>query len=110
MSAGTRLGPWELPPPFESMRSTQQWIVYRLHSPDANYKYQKQPIDYRTGRVPLKGQGGAKIWTDFTNAARAASNLGASYGVGFYFTEKDPFFFLDIDNCAIVNDQGTATG
>lgn len=34
-------------------------------------------------------------WTDFTEAAAAARRTG--YGLGFVFSDNDPFWFLDID-------------
>lgn len=89
--------PWTLPAPFEALRPFQQWIVYQLHSPDAAGKYQKRPVDHRTGKVPLKGHGGPEIWTDFATAANAAAK--PLHGVGFHFAAADPFWFLDIDNC-----------
>lgn len=41
------------------------------------------------------------VWVDATTAVTAANLYGDEYGVGFVFTENDPFFFLDIDHCAI---------
>lgn len=40
------------------------------------------------------------IHLDFETAARTASALPDQYGVGFVFTERDPFYFVDVDNCA----------
>ena len=37
------------------------------------------------------------IWLDADTACAGASLLGDGYGVGFVFTENDPFFFVDID-------------
>src|SRR3569832_1187653 len=60
----------------------------------------KLPVDFRTGRVTLKGHGGAhdpSIWTDAATAIAAAHNCGANHGVGFVFSVNDSFWFLDID-------------
>lgn len=108
MSAAAKL-PWTLPTAFEPMRFLSQWIVFQLHSPQGG-KYQKSPIDHRTGAVPLKDHGGSEIWTSFDVASAAAARLGPLYGVGFYFTDADPFWFLDIDGCAILNEKGETVG
>jgi primase-polymerase (primpol)-like protein len=101
--------PWTLPLAFEPMRVLPQWIVYELHSLQAG-KYKKRPIDHRSGKLPAKGHGGPEIWTSFQIAAAAAAKLGPQYRVGFYFTEADPFWFLDIDECAILNEKGETRG
>jgi putative DNA primase/helicase len=92
-----KLNPWQLPTAFEPMRFLSQWIVFRLHARDSNGKYQKLPIDHRSGKVPAKDHGGSEIWTDFPTAAAVAALLGDGHGVGFCFAEADPFWFLDID-------------
>lgn len=38
-------------------------------------------------------------WASALDACQAAHRLGAGYGVGFVFTDRDPFWFLDIDGC-----------
>jgi len=39
------------------------------------------------------------IWLDARTALQRASELGEPYGVGFVFTENDPFWVVDIDSC-----------
>lgn len=41
------------------------------------------------------------VWLDAQTAISTASTHGDAYGVGFVFTKNDPFFFLDIDGCAV---------
>jgi hypothetical protein len=62
-------------------------------------KMDKFPVDWQTGHVCNAHD--ARVWTTFENAARAAPafNRGWGSGVGFVFTEADPFFFLDADKC-----------
>lgn len=95
----------ELPAALAPMATYRQFIVHLLTpSKTRPGKTDKVPVDFRTGRVPLKGGGGAHdpaIWTDFNAASAAAVNLGPQYGVGFVFTEADPFWFLDIDGCLV---------
>lgn len=90
-----------LPAPLALMGSFRQFICYVL-SPSKTKpgKMDKFPVDYRTGQVPAKGGGGAHdrtIWTGASEACEAATRFGPRYGVGFVFTDEDPFFFLDID-------------
>ena len=88
-----------LPPALEPFRAYRQFIAYRL-VPRPSGKADKLPIDYRTGAMPPKGTGGAhwpEAWGSFDDVAAVAALLGPGYGVGFVFTERDPFWFLDID-------------
>ena len=93
-----------LPDALAPFAAYRQFIVFRLEWDAAKGKYQKYPIDYRTGQMPPKGTGGAQwpeIWLDAATAIATAAAWGSSYGVGFVFTSADPFWFLDIDNCLL---------
>lgn len=80
------------------MELLKQFIVFIL-TPSKNRpgKNDKLPIDHRTGNVANAHD--PAIWTDKATATATATRLGPSYGVGFVFTEQDPFWFLDIDDC-----------
>ena len=43
------------------------------------------------------------IWITATEAIKIAEQFGAGYGVGFVFTEQDPFWFIDVDECVTPN-------
>lgn len=93
-----------LPDALAPLAAYKQFIVYKLLPGSKPGKTDKRPVDYRTGRVTLKGQGGAHdpaIWVGFATAASVAASCGAGHGVGFVFTTQDPFWFIDIDNCAV---------
>ncbi len=101
-----------LPEALAPFAPYRQFIVFKL-IPSKNPvkaaagKMDKLPVDFRTREVVLKGGGGAhdpSIWTDFPTAAAAAHNCGPNHGVGFVFTEADPFWFLDIDGAHDGND------
>lgn len=92
-----------LPEPLAPMASCAQFILFKL-VPRGNGKTDKLPVDHRTLKVFQKGndwQQDAGAWTTFANASFLAAQLGPEYGVGFFFTPADPFFFLDIDKCLI---------
>lgn len=87
-----------LPVAFQALDQFKQFIVYVLSpSKTRTGKMDKYPVDYRSGQVANAHD--SAIWLDANGAIAAAKQLGAGYGVGFVFTENDPFWFLDIDNC-----------
>lgn len=86
-----------LPEALSGLRSYKQFIVYKLvPSTKRPGKTDKFPCDFRSGLVVSAHD--SQYWTDCDTAIAAAINFGDSYGVGFVFTDADPFFFLDIDN------------
>ena len=89
-----------LPAALAPMGAYPQFICYVL-SPSTSRpgKTDKFPVDGRTGRVANAHD--PAIWTDAPTACAAAARLGVGYGVGFVFTERDPFWFLDLDNCLL---------
>lgn len=69
-------------------------------------KTDKLPVDYRTGLITEKGQGGAHdpaIWTDVNTAAAIAASLGPNYGIAFVITDNDNVGCLDLDECTTLN-------
>lgn len=78
--------------------STPQWIVVRL-VPLPTGKTDKLPVDWRSGQVGVDAHNPA-IHTSHAQAAAAAQHYGPDFTVGFVLTARDPFFCLDIDNCA----------
>lgn len=87
-----------LPPALFGLTAYQQFIVYKL-VPRAGGKSDKLPCDWRSGAVCSAHD--PAVWTDADTAARTAAAWGPEWGVGFVFTEGDPFFFLDIDSCLV---------
>lgn len=57
----------------------------------------KVPIDPQTLRPADPHDPATRL--DYQTAASMADLLGPGYGIGFVFTDNDPFFFLDIDHC-----------
>lgn len=103
----------QLPDALAPLAAYRQFIVCQFvpdpAHPGKTFKY---PIDYRTGYRPPKDDGGGahdpRIWTDAATACSVATSWGAGYGVGFVFTEQDPFFFFDLDNCLVTPADGSA--
>ena len=87
-----------LPAALADMGAYRQFLLYKL-VPSATRpgKTDKLPCDFRTGRVVSAHD--PQYWTDSQTAIAASANYGKEYGVAFTFTNQDPFWFLDIDNC-----------
>lgn len=86
-----------LPKAFEPLAEYPQFVVYEI-TPSASRpgKFDKVPIDPVTG-AKLKW-GVRENLLDAETAISAATLCGENHGVGFVFTENDPFWFLDIDS------------
>lgn len=74
-----------------------QWITWRpVPRPDG--KVDKIPIDPRTGELSNA--------QDPTTWMSHAAAVDTGHPVGFVFTADDPFFFLDLDACALPDRSG----
>ena len=91
-----------LPPALAPLGNFKQWVLW-IAVPDKKRpgKTNKFPINPQTGAVVTAHD--PNLWLTFEEAAQWLPNSSAK-GVGFVFTENDPFFFLDVDN-ALVNGQ-----
>ena len=78
----------------------RQWIPVKL-VPLPTGKTEKLPLDYRTGKLPPKGNEGAHdpaIWTDYATAAATAATRGPQFTEGLVLTDADNLFVVDIDD------------
>jgi len=71
-----------------------QWVCWR--SEERNGKQTKIPIDPATGQYASSTD--EATWGSFEEAVEYA-DTGAAAGVGFVFTDDDPFVGVDIDEC-----------
>ena len=86
--------------PLAAMGAYRQFILYKtVPSQSRPGKQDKYPCDFRSGRVVSAHD--PQFWTDHATAIAAAAQFGGAYGVGFVFTEADPFWFLDLDGCLL---------
>ncbi len=88
-----------IPKGFEAFLKYPQFVFYRIYPSSLRLgKTDKVPIDVKTGKK-LKWSD-PKNWIGLDVAvAIFISNPTIADGIGFVFTEHDPFWFLDIDNC-----------
>lgn len=84
--------------PFKGLCEFSQFLIYKLiPSKTRPGKIDKLPCDFRTGQVVSAHD--PKYWTDSKTALAASLNFGENYGLAFSFSNKDNFWFLDVDNC-----------
>jgi len=87
----------DLPAALAAFANYRQFILWTTEL--RNGKLIKLPIDYRTAKKASVDD--PNSWTDATTAINTAKLYGENYGVGFVFTQDDPFFFVDIDKCRV---------
>jgi hypothetical protein len=83
-----------IPPALAAYRQFVLYIV--VPSKTRAGKTDKIPVHPLTGRATDHGDLTARM---YGVEAQAALTAGRAHGIGFVFSEDDPFFFLDIDNC-----------
>ena len=94
-----------VPPAFNALKQYKQFILYRTApSTTRPGKTDKFPIDWRTGQVANAHD--PAIWLDAQTAELMVTD---GHGIGFVFTENDPFWFMDIDDCLQEDDQWSPT-
>jgi len=95
----------QLPEALAPLGAYRQFFPYRLvPSSTRPGKTDKFPVNPHTGEVWDAHD--PAIWVSAEEACRLASAWGPSFGVAFVFTEHDPFFFIDLDDCLTAD--GTA--
>ena len=92
----------QLPPPLTPLAAYPQFILWIARPSRRAGATDKLPIHPTTGAVHDAHD--PAIWLTADRAIElAAVRPGA--GVGFVFTDNDPFFFLDIDKCLTPDGQ-----
>lgn len=81
----------------DAMLAYPQFVVWRLEQRPGEPKPRKVPIDPKTGRWANVDD--PTTWTDYATAFVALARGGYD-GLGFVFTDADPFAFVDLDDCA----------
>ncbi len=82
-----KLQPDRIPP---ELASRPQWVPWKLRQRSG--KWEKVPIDLKTGRA------GGVNQAVIMHTLEQAQSYGGD-GVGFVFTESDPFVGVDLDQC-----------
>jgi len=88
----------DLPVCFHALAKYNQFVIWQAIPSSKNPgKFDKVTINPAT-LFPHSAHD-STVWYDAGTAISIAKNLGESFGVGFTFTENDPFWFFDIDGC-----------
>jgi hypothetical protein len=83
----------------ESLAAYPQFVIYQVvPSKTRPGKTDKMPINPQTGAMVSAHE--SANWLTAMQAAKLHAD-GVGHGIGFVFTEHDPFFFLDIDGALI---------
>lgn len=91
-----------LSPSLAPLSALHQFVCwFAVPIPDKPGKFNKFPCHWKTGEV-IDAQDPAN-WTDAATAlaSYAQWDRGHGCGIGFVFTEADPYFFMDIDACLL---------
>ncbi len=89
-----------IPSALAALADYPQFVLYK-RVPRAGGKTDKLPIDWRT--LAVADAHNPAVWLDFDTAEALGAMYGDPYGLGFVLTDRDPFWFLDIDNCRTPN-------
>src|ERR1700677_1592711 len=76
----------------QELKLLRQWLVWRLEDIGAQ-RPTKVPYDARTGKLASVTE--PETWTDFSSAVSASKSYS---GIGFVFSDNDPYTFIDLDN------------
>lgn len=77
------------------LKSKQQWICWRTQMRDG--KETKLPVDPNTNQMAKTDD--PTTWGSVMDAVRAFQSNKQLKGIGFVFTEDDPFVGIDLDDC-----------
>ena len=79
----------------KQLKSKRQWICWRTKMRDG--KETKLPVDPNTNQMAKTDDPGT--WGSVMDAVRAFQSNKQLKGIGFVFTEDDPFVGIDLDDC-----------
>ncbi len=99
-----RICPENIP---NELKEVDQWVVWKSLPAPGQPKPRKLPFCPKTGRAARTHNTPGKsypnrpedTWADYGTAWRVFQHGGYA-GIGFVFTERDPFAGVDLDNCA----------
>ena len=95
----TRVAPaaQALPPPIvpDDLLPYRQWVCWKLE-PDPARPDKPRKVPYNPANGQRASSTDPTTWADHETALAA---VGGYHGIGFVFTEADPFVFVDLDDC-----------
>lgn len=88
----------QLHPALAPLAAYTQFMLYKKVQTTPGQKATKIPCNIYGQQADAHDP---RNWITAEQAITTANMFGDQYDVAFVFTENDPFFFLDIDDCAI---------
>lgn len=88
----------------EELKARKQWVAWRAED-RGNGKIAKVPVNPYTGRNASTSD--ETTWSDFESAIKCCQDDPGIGGVGFVFSEDDPYVGIDIDNA--IDSDGTSS-
>lgn len=82
--------------PLAGLQMRRQWVTWKLVQRNGDPKPTKIPYNPQTGEPASSTD--PTTWVDYEQALTALGS-GHYSGVGFVFTDSDPFAFVDVDGC-----------
>lgn len=76
------------------LKARAQWVCWKFEERDG--KRTKVPVNPKTGRLAKSDT--SSTWASFDVAVQAAAKRNCE-GIGFVFTEEDPYCGIDLDSC-----------
>lgn len=77
------------------MQTYRQWVCWRLE-PDPKRPDKPRKVPYNPATGQRASSTDPTTWADYQTAV---DRMGDYNGIGFVFTEADPFVFVDLDDC-----------
>jgi len=94
----------KLPPALEGLGRYRQFVVYML-VPSLTYPGATDKIPVHPTQMWSINPHDPDNWLSADEALRASAALPIDSGIGFVFTQNDPYWFLDIDKCLQADNQ-----
>lgn len=85
----------------QCLRDLAQWVCWKSVARDG--KRTKVPVDAKSGRNASATD--AATWATFETAHESYLRSESLAGIGFVFTEDDPFVGVDLDRCLDANSE-----
>ena len=86
----------------QELKALRQWVLWREKQRDGK----PTKIPYQVSGVKAKTDT-PETWTDYQSAIEHRDRFS---GVGFVFSEDDPYCGIDLDNCLDANGNGQGMG
>ena len=79
------------------LKAFHQWVCFGARKNKQGELIQKMPIDPKTGRNAHSNY--SDTWGTLQQAVDGVNRISDATGIGFMFSEQDPFAGIDLDKC-----------